>query len=179
MNMTGEQTMKPVAMKLDMSGAGVGGRMKVIVVKGMAYLSTPDVPAGKYVKVNPADTSDPMAAGLNDAIKQLDPSKTFEAFDIGLSKVEFVRTETVQGRKLDRYAATLDLVAVAKAKGEKVPAKGGRRSLVYTIWMGSTDHLMYQIYFELQEGAKMTMTFSDWNKPLSIKAPPASAIVRR
>jgi hypothetical protein len=170
-SMSAEQSMKPVAMKVDMSGAAVGGKMKLILVKNTAYVSTPDVPAGKYVKV------DPKELGLEEMLADLDPASTFDAFDGGLKKVTFVKTETVDGRKVDRYAATVDMKAAMKAAGEKMPA-GAPKTLVYTIWMGSADHLMYKVAFEMA-GAKMTMTASDWGKPVSIKAPPASAIVSR
>lgn len=171
MKMTAEQSMKPVAMKVDMTGAAFGGRMKLILVKNTAYVSSPELPAGKYVKV------DQKELGLDELLKDLDPSSTFDAFDSGLKKVDHVRSETLDGRKVERYAVTVDMKAALKAAGEKVPA-GAPKTLVYTIWMGSADNLMYKIVFEMA-GAKMTMTASDWGKPVSIKAPPASAIVRR
>ncbi len=169
--MSAEQSMKPLAMKVDMSGAAVGGKMKLLLVKNTAYVSTPDLPAGKYVKVKPEEL------GLEEMLADLDPAKTFDAFDGGLKKVDFVRSETLNGVKVDRYAATVDMKAALKASGEKMPA-GAPKTLVYTIWMGSTDHLMYKVVFEMA-GAKMTMTASDWGKPVSIKAPSASSIVSR
>jgi hypothetical protein len=171
LTMAAEQTSKPLAMKIDMTGAMVGGRMKMILVKNQAYVSTPDLPAGKYLKV------DPKEIGLSDMLKELDPSNTFDAFDSGLKKVDHVATETLDGRKVDRYAVTVDMKAALKAAGEKMPA-GTPKTLVYTIWMGATDNLMYKLVYELG-GAKATMTASDWGKQFSIKAPPASALVRR
>jgi hypothetical protein len=171
MKMTAEQSMDPIAMKVDMSGAAVGGRMKLVLVKNTAYVSTPDLPAGKYVKVSQKEL------GLGDLLKELDPAHTFDAFDSGLRRVDHVRSETLDGRKVERYAVTVDMKAALKATGEKMPA-GAPKTLVYTIWMGSADNLMYKVVFEMA-GVKMTMTASDWGKPVSIKAPPASAIVRR
>lgn len=177
MTVTGQQTMKPVAMQLEMNGAAFGGKAKMIVVKGKLYLSTPDVPAGKYLKIDPKDSSDPMAASLGGMLNDMDPSKTFESFDGGLKAAKFVKTETLDGRKVDRYAVTVDMAAALKAKGQKMVA-GMPKTLVYTIWMGSADHLMYKIFFEMA-GVSMTMNASDWGKPISIKAPPASKIISR
>jgi hypothetical protein len=177
MTATGLQTMKPVAMQLVMNGAAFGGKAKMIVVKGKLYLSTKDVPDGKYVKIDPEDSSDPSAAGLGAMLDELDPSKTFASFDNGLKSVKFVRTETLDGRKLDRYAVSVDTAAALKATGKKMVA-GLPKTLVYTIWMGSTDHLMYRIVFTIG-GTGMTMTATDWGKPVTIKAPPASKVITR
>jgi hypothetical protein len=176
MTVTGVQTMSPVAMQLDMKGAAFDGRMKMILVKDIAYLSTSDLPAGKYLKVDP-DSKDPMAATLGSMLDELDPTKTFDAFDAGLQRAQYIKTERLDGRTVDRYAVTVDVAAAMKAQGEKVVA-GMPKSLVYTIWMGSADRLMYKVFFEMQ-GVSATMTASDWGKPVTIKAPAAKDIVRR
>jgi hypothetical protein len=177
MTMTGVQTMKPVAMQIDLNGAAFGGKMKMIFVNNKMYLSMKGIPAGKFVKVDPKDSSDPMAASLGATLKELDPSKTFDAFDNGLKKAEYIRTETLDGRKVDRYAVTVDMAAALKAQGEKLTA-AVPKTLVYTIWMGSADHLMYKVAFELA-GVSMTMNASDWGKPVTIKAPAAGKILAR
>jgi hypothetical protein len=177
MTVTGVQTMKPVAMQIDLNGAAFGGRMKMILVKDTLYLSMKGIPAGKFVKVDTKDSADPMAASLGSVLKEVDPSKTFGAFDSGLKNAKYIRTETVDGRKVDRYEVTVDMAAALKAKGQKVTA-GMPKTLVYTVWMGSADHLTYTVAFELA-GVSMTMNASDWGKPVTIKAPPASKIVSR
>jgi hypothetical protein len=177
MTITGVQTMKPAAMQIDLNGAAFGGRMKMIFVNNKMYLSMKGIPSGKFVKVDPTDSRDPMAASLGPVLKELDPSKTFDAFDNGLKNAQYIRTETLDGRKLDRYAVTVDMAAALKATGQKITA-GVPKTLVYTIWMGSADHLMYKVVFEMA-GVTMTMNASDWGKPVTIKAPPASKIVSR
>jgi hypothetical protein len=176
MTISGVQTMRPLAMRMTMKGAAFGGRMEMILVKDIAYLSTSDLPAGKYLKVDP-NSDDPMAASLGPMLEELDPTKTFDAFDSGLKRAQYIKTETLDGRKVDRYAITVDVAAAMKAQGQKIPA-GMPTTLVYTIWMGSADHLMYKVFFEMQ-GSSVTMTASDWGKPVTIKAPAAGDIVRR
>ncbi|GAA1566896.1 hypothetical protein GCM10009789_20490 [Kribbella sancticallisti] len=177
MTVTGVQSTKPVAMQLDMSGSMVGGKAKMIVTGGKLYVSMKDLtPAGKFVKVDPKNSSDPQAAAFGSMLEEMDPTKTFDAFDGGLLSVKFVRAETVAGAKLDRYAVTVDTAKALKAQGQPAVA-GMPKTLVYALWMDAAN-LMRKVSFEMP-GVSMTMTAGDWGKPVSIKAPPASAIVKR
>lgn len=176
MTMSGDLSMNPLAAKLDMVGAEFGGRMKMILVDDVAYLSTHDLPTGKYVKID-ANSDNPMAKELGSMLEEMSPTKIYDAFDAGLRTADYVKTETIGGRKVDRYAVRVDVAAALKAQGQKVPA-GMPKDIVYTIWMGSADHLMYKVVFEMQ-GVSATMTTDDWGKPVHIKAPPAKDIVHR
>jgi hypothetical protein len=115
--------------------------------------------------------------GLGEMLEEMDPTKIYDAFDAGLRNAEFVKTETLAGHKVDRYAVTVDVAAAMKAEGQKMPA-GMPKNLVYTIWMGSADHLMYKVAFDMQ-GVSVVMTADDWGKPVSIKPPSAKNIVRQ
>jgi hypothetical protein len=118
-----------------------------------------------------------MAESIGEMLEEMDPTKTYDAFDAGLRDAQYIKTETVDGHKVDRYAVTVDVAAGLEAQAKKVPA-GAPKNLVYTIWMGSTDHLMYKVFFELG-GASVTMTATDWGKPVHISAPPVSKVVAR
>ncbi|MFI7059607.1 hypothetical protein ACIBL3_01375 [Kribbella sp. NPDC050124] len=174
MTITGEQSMNPVKAKIDLKGAAFGGRMKLILVNDIAYVQTSDLPRGKYLEIDP-NSDHPMAAEVGKMLEDMSPTKTFDAFDAGLTRVEYIKTEALQRRKVDRYEVTVDAAAAMKAQGQKVPA-GLPKAIVYTIWMGQADHLMYKMSFNLM-GASATMTVSDWGKPVSIKAPAAEDIV--
>ena len=50
-----------------------------------------------------------------------------------------------------------------------------RATLTYSMWMDKS-HLVRRMSFDLG-GVSMVMTMSDYNKPVSITAPPASKIV--
>ncbi|NIK55783.1 hypothetical protein [Kribbella shirazensis] len=176
MTMAGVLSLDPLAAQLDMNGAEFGGRTKMILVDDVVYLSTPELPAGKYVKID-ANSDDPLARSLGELLEQMDPTKIYDAFDAGLQAAEYIKTETLSGHKVDRYAVTVDVAAALKAQGEKVPA-GMPKHVVYTIWMGSKDHLMYKVSFDMQ-GVSATMTATDWGKPVTIDAPAAKDIVSR
>ncbi|RZT12840.1 hypothetical protein EV649_7208 [Kribbella sp. VKM Ac-2569] len=176
MTMSGVLSMNPLAAQLDMVGAEFGGRMKMILIDDVVYLSTPDLPAGKYLKID-ANSDNPMAKELGGMLEEMSPTKIYDAFDAGLRNAQYIKTETLSGHKVDRYAVTVDVAAAMKAEGQKMPA-GMPKNIVYTIWMGSADHLMYKVVFDMQ-GVSATMTADDWGKPVSIKAPSAKNIVRR
>ena len=175
MTMSGVQQAKPLAMSMEMSGAAFsGGKAKIIIVRGTAYLAIPGVaPAGKYLRV---DLSDPAAGEFGSLADNADPTKTFAAFDKALRNAKFVRSETIGGRKLDHYVVTVDTAAIFKAQGKPVPS-GLSKTIDYHLWMDSA-RVIRRMTFDLA-GVSMVMTMDDFNQPVTIKVPPASKIVTR
>jgi hypothetical protein len=169
-------TTKPFGMKMDMSTPD--GLMKMVVVKTGMYMSTPDLPAGKYVKLNTGKNSDAPLAALAEMAESADPAKTFESWNKAGLKVKFVKSETVGLRKVDRYLVTMDTKAALGAKAKDIPA-GVKlpKTISYTVWMG-TDNLPYKLSFNLM-GVDMQMTITGYNTVAPITAPPASKIVKR
>jgi len=167
----GIQTAKPLAMSMTMAGAAFEGKTaKIVLVKGTGYASIPGAtPAGKYIKFEAGDSPE-----LDELLEGGDPTKIFKSFGGALKGVKFVRTETVGGQKLDRYDVTVDTAKALASQGKKVPA-GVPKTLTYSLWMDKS-HLVRKISFDLA-GVSMVMTMSDYNKPVSITAPPASKIV--
>jgi len=172
MTMDGYQTTNPVAMSMEMAGAAFQGKTaKVILIKNTGYVSIPGVtPAGKFKK---------FTTGLNDQLSELveggDPTKIYKSFDKSMVDLKFVRTETIGGQQLDRYAVTVNAAKALAAQGKKVPA-GMPKTLTYSMWLDKS-HLVRRMTFDLS-GVSMVMTMSDYNKPVNITAPPASKIVK-
>jgi hypothetical protein len=172
MTMDGFQTTNPVAISMEMTGAAFQGKTaKVVVIKDTAYLSIPGLtPAGKYKK---------FASGLNDQLGELieggDPTKIYKSFDKSMVGVRFVRTETIGGQQLERYAVTVNTAKALAAQGKKVPA-GLPKTLTYSMWLDKA-HLVRRMTFDLS-GVSMVMNMTDYNKPVHITAPPASKIVK-
>jgi len=175
--MTGVQTMgNPPALSVLMEGPAFGGRGRIMVVDGIIYLSMKgQTPAGKYLKVDPKDSKDPMARQMSGLLQNLDPTKTFDAFDSGLSNVKFAGTETIDGTKADRYKVTVDMAKALRAQGQPMAA-GIPKTVTYDIWMDKAN-LIRRVSFALM-GTRMEMNTKDWGKPVTIEAPPASAIVK-
>jgi hypothetical protein len=165
------------AMSAEMNGAMFGGKAKLILVDGTFYASFPgQTPPGKFLKIDADDSRSPLAGALKQTVNGMDPSKTFDAFEAGLRKVTFIGKETVDGEQLDHYKVAVDTKKALAAQGERMP-QGMPPTLTYDVWLDSAK-LMRQIKFVLGP-ARATAKVSDYGKPVTIKAPPASTIVTR
>ncbi|HEY0472002.1 MAG TPA: hypothetical protein VGD34_10050 [Kribbella sp.] len=173
MTITGVQQAKPPAMSAEISGeAFKGGKARMVLANGFLYLSMPGLtPAGKYVKVDPKASGD-----LSSLLDGADPTKTFKVFGVALRNVRFVRSETIDGAKLDRYTISVDTASALRLQGKAMPA-GAPKTLDYTIWVGA-DKVMRRMSFDTA-GIKMLMTMTPLSTPVTIKAPPARSIVKR
>jgi hypothetical protein len=172
MTIDGIQTAKPLAMSMTMTGAAFDGKTaKIILVKGTGYASIPGAtPAGKYIEFEAGDSAE-----LDQLLEGGDPTKIFKSFDGALKSVKFVGTEAVRRQKLDRYEVTVDTTKALAAQGKTVPA-GVPKTLTYWLWLDKAN-LVRKLEFNLS-GMSMVMSMSDYDKPVSISAPPASKIVR-
>jgi hypothetical protein len=178
MTVSGVQNMStPPAMAINLNGETFGGKGRIVVVDNIIYVSMKGLaPEGKYRKVDPKDTSDPLAAQMGSMLQSMDPTKTFNAFDHGLKKVVYVKTETIGGERLDRYKVTIDMASALKAQKKPIPP-GVPKTIDYDVWMDK-DHLIRRVTFELP-GVSTVMDASGWGEPVVIKAPAAADIVRR
>ncbi|MEU4396065.1 hypothetical protein [Kribbella sp. NPDC023855] len=174
MSMKVATTTKPFGLKMDMSTPD--GLIKMIVVKTGMYMSTPDLPAGKYLKLSTG--KDAELAALAEMAESADPAKTFEGWNKAGLKVKFVKSETVGARKLDRYLVTMDTKTALGAKAKGIPAEAKLpKTVTYTVWMG-TDNLPYKLSFNLL-GMDVQMDITGYNTVRPITAPPASKIVKK
>jgi hypothetical protein len=172
LTMDGFQTAKPSAMSMEMTGAAFQGKTaKILAVKNVAYMSIPGLtPAGKFVKIDGAKAGD-----VGELLEGGDPTKIFKSFGSSLGSVKFVGAETIDGQRLDRYDITVSTAKALALQGKKLPA-GAPKSLTYSLWMDNSQ-LVRRMTFELA-GMSMLMTMTDYNRPVTITAPPASTIVR-
>ncbi|GAA1592328.1 hypothetical protein [Kribbella karoonensis] len=175
MTISGMQSAKPAAASIVMSGAAFDGRTARMVAVGKAlYLSLPGkTPAGKYVKITAADLA---KSGLRSTLNGADPTNAYKQIAKAMKDAKYVRTQTVDGRKLDQYDVAVDTVTVLKLGGAKTIPKGLPKTLTYTLWMDSA-HVIRRMTFD-QLGIVLVMTMTDYNKPVHITPPPASKIVK-
>ncbi len=161
------------AMQMTVEAPQLGGTMEVRLVDGVMYLSIPPMtPKGKFIKADPDDPNSPFG-GLG-SITEGDPLSTFESFEAGLQDVKYVGAETLDGEDVDHYVLTVDTQKAAKAQGESAPP--GPKTVTYDLWIDGDD-LMRRM--EFGSGASgMVMSMSDWGKPVTVEAPPASAIMK-
>lgn len=173
------KTGRKPAMSMVIKDPSMGGQSKLIVVNDRLYMSMPGLtPAGKYVKVNAKDSSDPLASALGEMTGEIDPNKTFAGFEAGLKKATYVKRETIEGEQLTRYKLTLNTKDVLKAQGMKVPA-GLPATITYDVWLDS-DNMMRRFEFKFS-GVKTMATMKPGTaaEAARIKAPGAEDIVSR
>lgn len=148
------------------------GKALVRLVDGVMYLAMPGMtPEGKFLKLDTKDPNSPF--GDLGGVLQGDPLSSFDAFDAGLEEATYVGAEDVDGEQLDHYVLTVDAKKAAEAQGSQVPS--GTGTVTYDLWIDDQD-LMRRLEFG-NGMTGMTMTLSDWGKPVTVEAPPASAIM--
>ncbi len=163
---------KSTAMRLVMKAPQLGGTMEIRLVDGFMYMSVPPLtPQGKFMKLDTNDPNSPFG-DLGD-VTESDPLATFDAFDAGLQEAKYLGEEELDGETVHHYVLTVDAKKAAKAQGQPVPK--GTENVTYDLWIDDDD-LMRQIEFT-ENGGGLTMRMDDWGKPVTVKAPPASAIV--
>ena len=163
-------------MRMTMSMAQMGGgKMDMRVVDGIVYMTIPSVtPAGKFLKIDPNDKSNPMSKSFGSLSEQMDPLTSVRAMRSGVRKVTYVGPESVDGADADHYRVVVDSAAMFRAmKQQTVP--GMPANLTYDMWLDGHD-LLRRMQFELA-GQSVDMSMSKWGVPVSVEAPPASKVV--
>ncbi len=174
----GDNTAMQMTMQIPQMG---GGDMEMRMIDGVMYMSIPPMtPKGKFIKIDTNDPNSPF--GDLGGVTQGDPLATFDAFDAGLQDATYVGAEDVDGEQMDHYVLTVDAKKAAKAQGQDYE-QSMPDTITYDMWIDDSD-LMRRIEFDLgalgggaADSGGMVMTMSDWGKPVSVKAPPAGAIM--
>lgn len=162
------------SMQLTMQSPEMGpGVIEMRMVDGVMYMSMPPMtPEGKFLEFDLNDPNSPM--GSLGGVTQGDPLETFKAFDEGLREVKYLGPEEVDGEEMDHYVLTVDGKAAAKAQG--APAGSVPDEITYDLWLDDDD-LMRRIQYTMAGGG-VTISMSDWGKPVTVKAPAKSDIMQ-
>ena len=126
-------------------------------------------PAGKFLRIDPQDKSNPLTKSFGSLSDSMDPLASIAAMKTAVRDVKYVGSEKVDGVDTDRYKVTVDTAAMTKAMKQKSVA-GMPKTLTYDMWLDSDD-LLRRMQFELS-GQKVDMTMSKWGEPVSIQARP-------
>jgi hypothetical protein len=191
--------MKPLAMSMKMTASdqGAGGQVEIRLVDKAMYINggaeaAKEMDGKSWIKFD-------MAALGADVNKQLDPSKLGagqadqnpaqeSAFLTSSKNVTKVGTETVDGVKTTHYTGKLTLEDIraslknldktTRERREKSLAqyeKMGADTITMDMWIDGSDHTkQFRMQSATEEGRlDMTITFLDFNKPVTVTAPPA------
>lgn len=170
----GDMDMKSRPVKADLrltSSSLGGGAIQMLMVDNAAYLKTAQL-GDKYLKVS--------LAGKNSALGQmglssLDPSAMFDRFSHAISSGTYVGKETVDGTATDHYRFTVDAKAIASA----MPSVSAQATAVpdtetVDVWFDGDGR--YKQMKTVVGSETVSESFSDWGKPVTVKAPPASQV---
>lgn len=153
-----------VSMDLEMETGGQ--KMRMIMVDGTYYMSTPDLPNGMFLSIEPDDMG--MGA-LTDEISGVSPKEQLDRVKEAVTKVTKVGEEKVDGETLSRYKLEIDVAKAGELAGIDAEDAASAAGASYELWV---DKDFYQRRFVVETGGQtMDMSYDDWNKPVSIKAP--------
>jgi len=163
-------------MTMTMTMAQMGhGTMELRLVDGIVYMTIPSVtPPGKFLKIDPKDSSNPMAKSFGALSTQMDPMASIEAMRTSLRNVKYVGPESVDGEDADHYKVTIDSAAMMRATKQKA-VPGMPKTLTYDMWVDSKN-LMRRVTFDMA-GMTVDMSLSKWGEPVTVTAPPARKVV--
>ena len=151
-------------------------QLELRLVDGLIYVSGPPAtPQGKWVEIDPQDTSNPLAQQFAGLTKSGDLNTTFDAFKAGLREVEYVGEEEIDGDTVHHYVFTVDAAKAAEAQGQPMPP-GGPETIDYDVWL-TEDDLMRRISFALGP-MEAVVDATEWGEPVDVEKPAADEIVQ-
>lgn len=164
---------KTPAMQMKMRISGMN--LQMLLVDQKVYLKgLPNLPAGKWASF---DEQSQVGKQMARAATQSDPTRMYDQFENGLTKVEKIGPETVDGEPMTKYALTLDAKKALGSAGATTPgASGLPKTIDYTAWVDAKDHLR-KVTFDVS-GVKATVNMSKYGAPVDIKAPAAKDVVK-
>lgn len=163
----------PPLMKLTMSLDQLGGDVEMRLVDGVAYMLLPQL-GGKYVRFDLADPGNPLGSSFGE---QFDIENQFELFGDAVQEVTYLGRQDVGGEPMERYSLVVDGQAIADQAEESGLGAGAASipdEISYEVSFDA-DGLFREMTFELGE-ISSTVTYSDWGKKVSIKAPKPSEV---
>ncbi|MET8676430.1 DUF6612 family protein [Streptomyces sp. NPDC004647] len=190
-------SLKPLAMRMNMNGgpAGQAGEAEIRLTDGAMYMNGGEKAAAEMdgkswlkfdLKAMDKGGADPLG-GLSG---QADRNPAEDSASLTAAKdLKKVGEESVDGSATTHYAGTVTLDAMrASLKGEdaatkerrekalKIYEEMGIKSLKMDMWIDKSDRTkQFRMRSASNKGPMdLTITFLDYNKPVTVKAPPAS-----
>lgn len=178
MDMTGDIVFTDTSQNLAMTMTVPGSEeMQVRFIDGIFYMNMGELSQNKFVAIDPADESNPMASSFEGLTEQMDPSASVEALQGAITSVEKDGEPVdVDGVEAQPYTVVVDTTKLTGPMKEQAEAAGSAlpETLTYQYWIDAED-LMRKVVMDIQ-GATMEMTFSNWGEDLQVVAPSAEEI---
>lgn len=169
-NATAEFNYSDTKPEARISAELLGQTIEVVVVDGQFYLKKSAT--AKFVKLAEDDPSLSVFGGLSD----LDPKEALTGIASSIKTVREIGPETVDGEQLTHFAVSLDGKELGSGMFGMMPGVDLSKELVLDLYVDA-DNLVRRAEADLGEN-DLTLTVTDWGKPVTITAPPASEILQ-
>lgn len=145
-------------------------KVQILTVDGALYMQQSE--GGKYTKIG---KDDPTFGSLLGTFNGFGPRESVAGIQDGVTKIVAKGPEEFGGEELQRYDVTADS---SKATGafKAIAGSGGGAQKVTLQFYVDSDDLLHGIKVDVS-GQKITMTLSDWGKPVTIVAPKPSELL--
>lgn len=155
---------------IQLTASFTGAPQQVIIAKNAMYMQ--QSAGGKYVKVG---ANDPTFGTLVASFNDFDPRSSVNGIQDGVTKVSKIGPAKVGDIDVIRYDVTADTSKLSGAL-KSFAGSGSTSSKITLQFLVGADQLLRQIKFE-SNGQPLTITFSDWGKPVTIKVPTGAQLL--
>ncbi|WP_284292176.1 hypothetical protein [Luteimicrobium album] len=158
------------------TAAGKG--FEIRMVDGLMYMNLGATSKNKWIKIDPSDTSNPLAVQFGSTAQSTDLAAQVDQLKKAITSVKKIGAPaTVDGVKAQEYDLVVDTAKVTGEAKEQLDAAGSAvpDSFTYKYWVDDKD-LVRKVSTSVA-GSDVEMKFSDWGAPVEVKAPAESELL--
>lgn len=144
-------------------------------VGGVFYVNLGEATENKFLLMDPADESNPLASQLSAIVDQANATQTITQ-DAITSVEESGPVETLDGVEATPYRVTVNAALIASAPGFTEEQRAALPAEFTYVFFVGPDNLIRKITFEL-DGVTLETTYTKWGEPVSVTAPTAEEIL--
>lgn len=171
---------RDTAMVMTVSdGGGAMGTVELRLVDRVFYISLGALTSNKFVKVDLADTSNPLAKQYGGIMENLDPGRQVQQYADAVTSFDSSgKPIEIDGVMARPYTVTIDPKKAAQLKNLESSTMPKR--VTFTIYVGPDD-LPRRMVSQVPAGSdlgntRIQMDYSKWGDPVTIEAPSAANI---
>lgn len=161
----------PPSMDVTMNAPDMGGEMHMVLLDDVIYMRMGDLSNGKYIKL---DLNDPENLMGGEMTAQLDPRSSLTTMKEAVTEVSYLGRTSLDGDQVEQYRAVIDPAKMFE--DEDVPAGSIPKRMTYEVWMDDDNRVRQVMTRAGKQLGTSTITYSDWGKKVTVKAPPASQV---
>ena len=176
---TGSSPAVQLWMQVPMLGEGT---IETRLLDGVLYVAMPMLePDGTFFRVDLSDPDNPLGGGgsAGGGVGALDPRAALRALGAGVREVRLVGRERVGHDSTRHYWIGADGASLQGLLGSDQPGASGPRApgevVAFHVWLDRADRVR-RLATDLGGAGSVEMRLSDWGRPVTITAPPASQV---